>query len=63
MKRKDYDSEFAAICDIARWDERIIKGNKPSFFIATTTTPDGSSRNMRGKRQKISACTRKGENS
>ena len=45
MKRKHYETEFAAICDVARWEEHIVKANAPSSFMATTTTPDGSSRN------------------
>ncbi len=44
MKRKHYDTDYAAICDVARWDEHIMKGNNPFSFGATTTTPDGSSR-------------------
>ena len=41
---KDYCSEFAAICDVSRWEEHIVKGNAPSSFKATTTTSDGSIR-------------------
>ena len=56
MKRKDYCSEFAAICDVARWEEHIVKGNAPSSFKATKTTPDGSIRRGNAGQKAANEC-------
>lgn len=51
MSRQHYTSEFAAICDTARWEEHIVKGCTPSSFKATRTTLDGSIRNFNARQK------------